>query len=110
MVGRMPSLTGGRTLDVSYGFTPEGEMRQETTDKGLVRDSEDPFFYLTVFGGTISMTQNDMHECVDEMVYTRQRKARERDIASAKQLKEKVGDLIEAVKDAKVGRRRFGGA
>lgn len=109
MVGRVPSNAGGRVLDVSYGFTPDGDLRHETTDRGRVSESDDPFFYLTVFGGTISMSQGDMHECVEEMVDTRERKAkqRERDIATAKQLKSKVADLIDAVDDAKVGRTRF---
>lgn len=110
MVGRVPSAHDGRVLDVSYGFTPDGEMRTETTDRGRVSESGDPFFYLTVFGGTISMTQNDMHECVEEMVYTREEKAkqRERDIATSNQLKNKVADLIESIKNAKVDRKVFG--
>lgn len=107
MVGRVPSASGGRTLDVSYGLSPDGVMRSETTDRGRVSDNADPFFYLTVFGGTLSMSQTDMHECVEEMVYTRKKKDRQRDIADAQQLRNKVGDLIEAIKAAKVGRTTF---
>lgn len=109
MVGRMPSQRDGRTLDISLGYTPEGRVRETATDRGLIRDSDDPFFYLCVFGGTISMTQGDMHECVEEMVYTRQQKAKQdpRPIATAKELKNKMGDLVLAVKDARVGRRHF---
>lgn len=84
-------------------------MVAQATDRGLLRDAGDPFFYLHIAGSTLAMNQSDMQECIDEMRYTRQKKARERprDIATAQQLKNKVGDLIEAVKDARVGRRRF---
>ena len=110
IVGRVPSQSEGRVLDVSYGMSPEGVMTTETTDRGRISESGDPFFYLKVFGGTLSMTQGDMHECVEELVYTREQKAkqRERDIATSNQLKNKVGDLIEAIKDAKVDRKHFG--
>lgn len=108
IVGRVPSASGGRTLDVSYGLGDDGVVRSETTDRGRVSENSDPFFYLTVFGGTISMSQNDMHECVEEMVYTRKKKDRQREIADAQQLRNKVGDLIEAIKGAKVGRTVFG--
>lgn len=84
-------------------------MCQQTTDRGLVKDSDDPFFYLYVFGGTIAMNQADMHECVEEMVYTRKKRAaaNPRQLATAKQLKEKVADFVEAVGDARIGRKRF---
>lgn len=109
MVGRMPSASGGRLLDFSSGYTPDGKARLEATDRGRVSESADPFFYLCVFGSTIEMSQNDMHECVEEMVYTKEKKRRQdpRQIANAQQLKQKVADLIDAVKDAKVGRKRF---
>lgn len=109
MVGRMPSAREGRLLDFSAGYTPDGTPRLESTDRGRVSESDDPFFYLCVFGGTISMSQNDMHECVDELTYTRRKKAAEnpRQIATSDQLKQKVADLIDAVNDAKVGRKRF---
>ena len=86
-------------------------MTTETTDRGRVSESGDAFFYLKVFGGMISMNPGDMHECVEELVYTREEKAkqRERDIATSDELKNKVADLIESIKDAKVGRRHFGG-
>lgn len=105
----MPSASGGRLLDFSAGYDPDGKASLDATDRGLVRDSDDPFFYLCVFGSTIAMSQNDMHECVDEMVYTRQKKAREnpRQVANAQELKQKVADLIDAIKDAQVGRTRF---
>jgi hypothetical protein len=109
MVGRMPSATGGRTLDFSAGYTADGDARLQATDRGAVKDQSDPFFYLCVFGGTMEMSQNDMHECVEEMTYTRQKKAaaNPRDIATKEQFRQKVGDLIDAIKDAKVGRTRF---
>lgn len=109
MVGRMPSARDGRTLDFSAGYTPDGKPRVGATDRGAIRDQADPFFYLCVFGGTLEMSQNDMHECVEEMVYTRQKKAAQnpRSVATQEQLKQKVADLIDAVNDAKVGRTRF---
>lgn len=109
MVGRMPSARDGRILDFSAGFTQDGESRMGATDRGAMRDSNDPFFYLCVFGGTLEMSQGDMHECVEEMVYTRQKKAAAapRQLATSQQLKEKVADLIDAINDAKVGRTRF---
>jgi hypothetical protein len=109
MVGRMPSARGGRVLDFSAGYTPDGEARMGATDRGLVRDSDDPFFYLCVFGGTMEMSQGDMHECVEEMTYTRQKKAAAtpRQVATGQELKQKVADLIDAIKDAQVGRTKF---
>lgn len=109
MVGRMPSASGGRTLDFSAGYTPDGQAKMQATDRGLIRDNADPFFYLCVFGGTLEMSQSDMHECVEEMTYARQKKAAQapRDIATSQQLKQKVADLIDAIKDAKVGKTRF---
>lgn len=109
MVGRMPSQRDGRTLDFSLGYTPDGEVKQQATDRGLIRDQADPFFYLCVFGGTLEMTQGDMHECVEEMTYTRRKKAAldPRKIATSQELKQKVADLIDAIKDAQVGRTRF---
>jgi hypothetical protein len=109
MVGRMPSKRDGRVLDFSAGYTPDGEARLAPTDRGLIRDSTDPFFYLCVFGGTMEMSQTDMHECVEEMTYTRRKKAQAnpRQIATEQQFKQKVSDLIDAIKDAQVGRTRF---
>ena len=109
MVGRMPSQSGGRVLDFSAGYTPDGDAKMQATDRGLIRDNADPFFYLCVFGGTMEMNQSDMHECVEEMTYTRQKKAAQapRNLATSQQLKEKVADLIDAIKDAKVGKTRF---
>lgn len=109
MVGRMPSQSGGRVLDFSAGYTQDGDARMQSTDRGLVRDSDDPFFYLCVFGGTLSMTQQDMHECVDEMVATRREKERQREknLATSDQLKQKIADLVDAIEDEKVGRTRF---
>lgn len=79
------------------------------TDRGRISETADPFFYLCVFGGTMEMSKQDMHECVEEMVYTRQKKAAQapRNLATAQQLREKVADLIDAIKDAQVGRKRF---
>lgn len=109
MVGRMPSKRDGRVLDFSLGYSPDGDVHQATTDRGRIRDSNDPFFYLCVFGGTLEMSEADMHECVEEMTYTRQKKAAQekRDIATSDQLKQKVADLVDAINDAKVGRTRF---
>ncbi len=108
-IGRMPSASGGRLLDFSANLSPDGVLSLQAQDAGSLRDYADPYFYLHIGGATISMNPSDMHECVDEMQYTRQKKARAnpREIMDAQQLKNKVGDLIEAVKDAKVGRRRF---
>src|SRR5574341_978315 len=109
MVGRMPSVHDGRVLDFAAGYTPDGDVRQETTDRGAIRDSDDSFFYLCVFGGTLSMTQGDMHECVEAMVERRRERARQapRVYATAEELKQKVADLVESVEDAKVGRTKF---
>lgn len=109
MVGRMPSARDGRVLDFSAGYDPDGQVAVGSTDRGRISESTDPFFYLTVFGGTIEMTQSDMHECVEEMVYSRQEREKQikRDIATSQQLKQKVSDLVEAIKDAKVGKTRF---
>lgn len=108
-VGRMPSARDGRILDFASGFSPDGTPTMGATDRGRVSESPDPFFYLTVFGGTLEMSQSDMHECVEEMVQTRQQKEKQikRDIATSQQLKQKVADLIDAIKDAQVGRTRF---
>ncbi len=107
-VGRVPSQSDGRSLTVSYGFTPEGEERVSVEDRGRLSEDSDPFFYLCIFGGTMAMTQNDLSECVDEMQYTRLKKrAEQAPTISNKELRNKVGDLIDAVKDAKVGRRRL---
>lgn len=109
MVGRMPSARDGRLLDFSAGYTQDGDARLSATDRGRVSESADPFFYLCVFGGTLEMSQSDMHECVEEMTYTRQKRAAQekRDIATSEQLKQKVADLVDAIKDAQVGRTRF---
>lgn len=108
-VGRMPSAREGRLLDFSSGFTPDGQPKLEATDRGRVSESSDPFFYLTVFGGTIEMSQSDMHECIEEMVYSKKEREKQikRDIATSDQLKQKISDLVESIKDAQVGRTRF---
>ena len=95
---------------MSYGFTPEGREVNQATDRGRVSESPDNFFYLKVFGGTISMNQRDMHECVEEMVYTKQEKEKRivRNTATAKELKAKVADLIDSVNNARVGRKVYG--
>ena len=108
-VAKVPSRTDGRSLLVSYGYTPEGKEKVVTEDVGSIREDSDPFFYLTIFGGTMAMSQRDLSECVDEMQYTRQKKRAElAPVISNKELVNKVGDLIESVQDAKVGRKRFG--
>ena len=109
MVGRMPSARDGRVLDFSAGYSADGQARLGATDRGLIRDSDDPFFYLCVFGGTMEMSQSDMHECVEEMTYTRQKKAKAdpRQIATQQEFKQKVADLVDAIKDAQVGRTKF---
>ena len=109
IVARLPSQRDGRVVDVSLGFTPDGQMKGTSTDRGRIRDNDDPFFYLSIFGGTLAMTKNDMHECIEEMVYTRQQKAKRdpRVYATAQGLKQKVADLRDAVADARAGRKRF---
>lgn len=108
-VGRMPSAREGRLVDFASGFTPEGKPTMGATDRGRVSESADPFFYLCVFGGTMEMSQNDMHECVEEMVQSRTEREKQikRNIATSQQLKQKVADLVDAIKDAQVGRKRF---
>jgi hypothetical protein len=46
---------------------------------------------------------------VEEMTYTRQKKAAAtpRQVATGQELKQKVADLIDAIKDAQVGRTKF---
>lgn len=106
--GRVPA-TGGRLVHLVTNITPEGRLVARYEDAGAVRGEEDPYFYLRISGATLAMSDSDMKECIEEMQYTRQKKAKERprNIADEKALKNKVGDLIEAVKDARVGRRRF---
>lgn len=106
--GRVPA-TNGRLVHLVTHITPEGKLVARYEDAGPVRGEEDPYFYLHIGGASLAMTDGDMKECIEEMQYTRQKKAKERprDIADARALRNKVGDLIEAVKDAKVGRRRF---
>lgn len=108
-VGRMPSARDGRVLDFAAGYDQDGKPSMGATDRGRISESADPFFYLTVFGGTLAMSQKDMHECVEEMVCTRQEREKQikRDIATSDQLKQKVADLVDAIKDAQVGRKRF---
>ena len=103
------AATDGRLVQLATHITPEGKLLARYEDMGALRARDDPYFYLYIGGATLSMTDGDMRECIDEMQYTRQKKAKERprEIADGRALKNKVGDLIEAVKDAKVGRRRF---
>ena len=110
IVGRVPSAGDGRLLDVSYGVSPEGKWGTETTDRGRLSESPDNFFYLKVFGGTISMNQSDMHECVEEMVYAKKEKDKRvvRNTATANELRNKVADLIDSVNNARVDRKVFG--
>lgn len=108
-VGRMPSASGGRVLDFAAGYTPDGQARMNSEDRGLIRDSDDNFFYLHVFGSTISMSESDMHECIAAMTETRQEKAKKnpRPLPDWKKTQQLVADIKEAVGDAVVGRTKF---
>ena len=111
LFGRIPSQTGGRMVDVAFGVTPEGKMvAEQIGDRGLVSMQADPFSYLALFGSEMSMTADDMKEFLAGVQEGRQEALRKnpRPVITQKELKQKVQDLIDAVADAKVARKKFG--
>jgi hypothetical protein len=94
---------------VAFGPTPEGAWRADGQDRGMFRDQPDHFIYLYVGGMEIGMSQSDVSECLDAMQHRQRKKAAEnpRPLPSWQAIKNYLGDLVEATKDAKVGRRRF---
>ena len=98
-------------VDVAFGVTPEGQMVAETIgDNGLVYMQPDPFSYLALFGSEMTMTPDDMKEFLAGVQEGRQEALRRnpRPVITQKQLKQKVADLIDAVNDARVARKKFG--
>ncbi len=111
LFGRIPSMEGGHMVDVAFGVTPEGEMVAERIgDNGLVHMQADPFSYLALFGSEMTMTPEDMREFLAGVQEGRQEALRRnpRPVITQKELKQKVQDLIDAVADARVARKKFG--
>ena len=98
-------------VDVAFGVTPEGEMVVERIgNNGLVHMQADPFSYLALFGSEMTMTPEDMREFLAGVQEGRQEALRRnpRPVITQKELKQKVADLIDAVADARVARKKFG--
>jgi hypothetical protein len=109
MIGRLPSRSGGRSVDVAFGATPEGNWKAASQDRGRFRDQDDHYIYLYVGGMEFGMSKSDVSECLDAMQYRQRKKAAEnpRPLPSWQAIKNHLGDLAEVMKDAKVGRRQF---
>ena len=96
-------------MDVAFGSTPDGSWQTDSQDRGLFRDQDDHFVYLYVCGMEVGMSQSDVRECLDAMQYRQRKKdaARARPLPSWQAIKNYLGDLVEASKDAAVARKRF---
>ena len=111
MFGRIPSMSGGHMVDVAFGTNPDGSMvAEQIGDNGLVSMQADPFSYLALFGDSMTMTPSDMQEFLAGVQEGRQEALRKnpRPVITQKELKQKVADLIAAVADARVARKKFG--
>lgn len=111
LFGRIPSQRGGRMVDVAFGVTPEGHMIAETIgDNGLVSMQPDPFSSLALYGSETELTPEDIKELLAGMEEGRQERARKdpRVLPTPEQIRNQAANLIEAVKDARTGRKHFG--
>lgn len=111
LFGRLPSTRGGHLVDVSFGVTPEGQMVADRIgDHGPVFLQDDPFSYLALYGSETELTPEDMKELLTGMEEGRQERARKDPavLPTPQQIRNQAARLIEAVNDAKAGRRHFG--
>lgn len=111
LFGRVPSIRGGHQVDVSFGVTPEGRMVAERlSDNGPVNMIGDPFSYLALYGSETELTPEDMKELLAGMEEGRQERARRdpRVLPTQEQIRNQAANLIEAVRDARSGRKHFG--